>query len=206
VGSLEKRDNYLLQLQQAKRLFLTYDQQELIRRCRLTHDDGYFYVTFLSAPYRICRHTGDLERQAGGQWRDANSFAEVMTLLDWLCDSKPDRYITGRYLNIVTQGHHFHRSLQELPNDPDADYFAQRPEAFRRACEALGGVPMPGGDVGYALELLDGVRVYVKLWLADEEFPAKLVYLWEENVLQYLRYETTWYAAGLLTRRIRENM
>ena len=44
-----RRDNYQLQAQQAKKHFLTYDQQELIDRCRIKYDEAYFYITFLTA-------------------------------------------------------------------------------------------------------------------------------------------------------------
>jgi len=107
------RDNYRIQAAQAKKLFLTYDQQELIRRCRLRCDEDYLYTDLLSEPYRIHRRTGDMERLHEGSWVDGNSFGEVMTILDWICDSKPDRFVTGRWINIVTHGHYFHRELQE---------------------------------------------------------------------------------------------
>lgn len=203
---IERRDNYLIQAAQAKQRFLTYDQQEMIRRCRLSFDDDYLYAALLAEPYRVHRKSGDMQRLHHGNWVDANSFAEVMILLDWLCDSRSDRYITGRFVNIVTQGHYFHRNLQENQKDPDAELFVARQADFCVACEKLGAEPMVGADIGYAVELLDGVKIFVKLWYADEDFPAKLLCLWEENVLQYIRYETTWFALGLLVERIKENM
>lgn len=166
----ERTDNYLIQARQAKKLFLTYDQQELICRCGLKYDETYFYITFLGAPYRLERATGDLQRLETGSWVDGNSFAEVMTVLDWLCDSRPDRYITGRWINIASQGHYFHRELQEEPEDPDAILFDQNPQGFAWACRALGGEPFPGADVSYAIELVDGLRILVQLWHGDEEF------------------------------------
>lgn len=199
------RDNYQLQAAQAKKHFLTYDQQELIRRCRLRFDEDYFYIRFLSHPYRICRKTGDMERRGGDAWTDANSFGEVMTILDWLCDSRSDRYITGRWVNIVSQGPAFHRQLQQ-ERDPDAERFSGSPEAFCAACQSLGGEKQPGADIAYAIELVDGLRILVQLWHADEDFPAKLQLMWDENVTRYIRYETTWYAAGFLLGRIRELM
>lgn len=201
-----RRDNYQLQAAQAKKLFLTYDQQELIRRCRLRFDENYLYTTMLSDAYRINRQTGDMQRQCRGSWVDGNSFGEVMTLLDWLCDSRPDRYITGRWINIVTHGHYFHRGLQEDANDPNAALFEQRPEAFCQACEALGGESLPSADISYAIELMDGLRILVQLWHGDDEFPPRLRCLWDENTEKYLRYETTWYAVPLLMDRIKENM
>lgn len=200
----ERPDNYQIQAQQAKKLFLTYDQQELIRRCRLKHDATYFYITFLAQPYRIHRQSGDMQRQQDGQWGDANSFNEVMTILDWLCDSKENRYITGRWINVVTHGHYFHGSLQEKEDDPAAALFDRHPEAFCRACEALNGEKMDGADISYAIELLDGLRILVQLWHGDEEFAPRLRLLWDENTVMYLRYETTWYAAGLLLARLQE--
>ena len=202
----ERRNNYEIQVRQAKKHFLTYDQQELIRRCGLRFDNAYLYTKLLSEEYRICRRTGDMERLHGGIWVDGNGFDEVMTVLDWLCDSRPDRYITGVWSNIVSQGHFFHRNLQEDDRNPDARFFEEDPEAFASACKALGGEPLPGADIGYAIELLDGLRIFLQFWHGDEEFPPRIRFLWDENALRYLRYETTWYATGLLLQRIRQFM
>ena len=202
----EKRDNYKTQVAQAKKLFLTYDQQELIKRCHLRFDEQYFYVTFLSEPYRISRTSGDMERLREGQWIDGNGFGEVMTILDWLCDSREDRYITGRWINLVNHGHYFHRNLQEDSVDSNAVLFDRHPEAFAVACESLKGERMPDGDMSYAIELMDNLRILVQLWHADEEFPPRLRFLWDENALRYIRYETTWFALGLLIERIKAEM
>lgn len=201
-----KVDNYQIQAAQAKKLFLTYDQQELIGRCQLQYDEAYFYIDFLREPYRIHRQTGDMERCHNGVWVDGNSFNEVMTILDWLCDSKPNRYITGRWINVVSHGHYFHGSLQEKEDDPVAALFDANPEAFENACQALDGQWVPGADLGYAIELLDGLQILVQLWHGDEEFAPRLRLLWDENTQMYLRYETTWYAVPLLIRRIQDLM
>ena len=200
------KDNYQIQLMQAKKLFLTYDQQELIRRCRLRFDEIYLYTSLLSEPYRIHRQTADVERLCAGSWVSGNSFGEVMTLLDWLCDSHPNRYITGRWINMVTHGHSFHRSLQEEGADPDAQWFEKNPDALCAACEALHGKKQPGADISYAIELFDGLEILLQLWHGDEEFPPRLRFLWDENTTRYIRYETTWYAIGLLIKRIKECM
>lgn len=203
---MERVDNYQIQAAQAKQLFLQYDQSELIQRCALRFDADYFYITFLSESYRIHRHTGDMQRLHGDAWLDGNSFNEVMTILDWLCDSKPDRFLTGRWANLVSQGHSFHSNLQESEHDPHAILFDRNPDAFCRACEALGGRKYPSADISFCMELIDGVQVLVQLWRGDEEFAPRLRCLWEENTLMYLRYETTWYAQALLLHRIREQM
>ena len=206
MGMAERVNNYEIQVQQAKQRFLTYDQQELIARCRITFDEDYLYTRFLSEKYRIHRRTGDMERFHEGAWVDGNTFGEVMTILDWLCDSRADRFTTGRWINIVNHGHYFHRNLQEDPDDPDAVMMDRDPEGFTAACRALGGEKMPGADLSYAIELLDGLSVLVQLWHGDEEFPPQLRFLWDENTTRYIRYETTWYALGLLMGRLKGNM
>ena len=205
-GVIPKQDNYAIQASQAKARFLTYDQQELIRRCSLEYDENYFYIRLLSEPFRICRRTGNMERKRDNTWTDANSFGEVMTVLDWLCDSRPDRSVSGNWVNVITAGPGFHRGFQEDADDPNAQHVAANPEAFRKACESLGGVKIPGADIGYQIEFVDRLPVLVQFWYGDEEFAPRLRCLWDQNVLQYLRYETTFYAVGLLMKRIRENM
>ena len=198
---MERRDNYALQAQQAKKHFLTYDQQELIRRCDLLCDEAYFYITFLSKPYRISRTSGEIERLCISSWERVTGFGEIMVILDWLCDSKENRHITGRWINVVTQSHSIHRNLQE-EEDPAARFIQENPQAFQKACKALGGEEVPGADMGYAIELVDGLKLLLQFWYGDEEFPSALRCKWDENVLQYIRYETTWYAVGLLRTEI----
>ena len=127
-----------------------------------------------------------------------------MTILDWLCDSRPDRYPTGRWINVVSHGHYFHSNLQEEGEDPLATAFDKEPEKFHKACLALGGQKHQSADISYTLELLDGLQILVQFWHGDEEFPPRLRFLWDENVLRYIRYETTWYAIGMLVKKLKE--
>ena len=100
----------------------------------------------------------------------------------------------------------FHTGLAENQRDPWAERFEENPEGFRRACENLGGHPFPQGDIAYVLPLFDGLPVLVQLWFGDEEFPANLRFLWDENTPDYIRYETMWYAKGMLLKRLEEEM
>ena len=203
---MERKDNYAVHARQAKERFLTYDQNMLIQKLRLKADEDYLYMTFLSWPYRISRSTADVEYFRDGVWQDGNSYEEVMTLLDLVCDSRQDRWLTLRWKNMRDFGLMFHRSLLENGKDPWAQRFQDDPEGFRRACISLGGTPLPNGDIAYAIELFDGLCVAVQLWLGDEEFPPNLRILWDENALMYLKYETMYFAKALLLGRIREEM
>lgn len=199
-------NNYLIQAAQAKQRFLQYDQQKLIDKLKLCFDEEYLYVEMLCKLYRISRTTGDLDRQEGKNWADANTYGEVMTLLDLLCDSREDRFLSCRWKNMQSFGQMFHRGLLEEAKDPWAERFQQDPEGLGRACLALHGQPLPQGDVAYAIELFDGLCIAIQLWLGDEEFPPRLRFLWDENANMYIRYETMYFAKDLLLHRIAENM
>ena len=203
---MERKDNYLIQANQAKQHFLTYDQERLVRELGARSDKQYIYVTFLNDPYRLERTTGDFQRWDGTAWVDGNSFAEVMTLLDMICDSREDRFISGRWKSMSDFGLMFHQNLLEDRKDAAADIFDRDPEGFRRACIAMGGQPIPGADIGYAIALFEGLRIGVQFWHGDDEFYPRLRYLWDENALQYIRYETMHYVIPLMLKRLKEKM
>ena len=103
-------------------------------------------------------------------------------------------------------GLQFHQKLLEDGHDPWAERFQNELPAFRRACLALGGKPLPVGDAAYAFEIFDGLGIAVQLWLGDDEFPPNLRFLWDENADQYIRYETMYFAKALLLSRIAGQM
>ena len=203
---MERRDNYQLQAQKAKEYFLGYDQEALTRKLGIPADDRYLYVEMLCKLHRIDRRTGDIQKQDGDTWAAADSHGEVMTLLDLVCDSREDRHISGRWRQMKDFGLMFHQNLLEDGVDTFAGMLENDPVGVVRACKALRGIPMSSGDISYAVELFDGLRVWLQFWAGDEEFPARIRWLWDENALMYLKYETMYFAVGMLRQRIRELM
>lgn len=201
---MERKNNYLIQARQAKDRFLTYDQDALIRKFRLDADDTWLYPRMLGRTYRLHRKTGDLQYRDREIWQDGNSYGEVMTLLDLLCDSQEDRWISGRWKNMQAFGLMFHQNLLEDGKDPFADWIDRDPDAFHRACARLGAERIPGGDYGYGVELFDGLKIGMLFWHGDEEFRPRLRFLWDENAKMYIRYETMYFAVGMLKERLLE--
>jgi hypothetical protein len=202
---MKKADNYRLQVEGAKKYFLNYDQQKLIEKLKLKADPDYLYTHMLCKPYRIHRRSGTVER-LDTCWTETNAHGEVMTLLDLVCDSREDRFLSCRWQNMTNFGALFHRSLMEDQADPFAQAVQDDQLDFHRACEALNGIPGPGGDISYALPFFDGLSIAVQFWEGDEEFPPRVRWLWDENALMYLKYETMWFALGMVKHRIREQM
>ena len=158
----------------------------------------------LCKPYRVHRTTGDITFREAGVWRDGNSHAEVLTLFDLLCDSRGDRWLSGRWKNMQSFGMMFHQNLLEEGRDLTAEWIDGDPEAFHRACARLGAERIPGGDFGYAVELFDSLKIGMLFWHGDDEFAPRLRFLWDENAKMYIRYETMFYAVGMLKKELRK--
>ena len=198
-------NNYLIQAAQAKQRFLTYDQPKLIEKFQLESDKEYIYVNLLWRQYRIQRSTGSMEFRNGEIWQDGNSYDEVMTILDLLCDSRDDRHLSGKLASMASFGRIFYRSSYDDKPDPTAQWIQDNLESFQKACARL-GTPIPGGDFGFAFELFDGLQMGLHFWEGDEEFAPRLRFLWDENALQYLRFETMHMATSLLLNFLKEKM
>lgn len=198
-------DNYAIQVANAQKFFLRYDQEKLIEKFSLHADQDYLYVIMFRMLYRINRQTGGFELYRG-TWQECNTFGAVMTILDILCDSKDDRYLTGRWVSTQQFGKFFHTSLLELEEDPLADAFDKAPGSFAKACKALGGHPIVGGDEAYAVEVMDGLEIGMFFWYGDDEFPAQLRFFWDENAPMYLKYETMHYTLGYLRQLLKSNI
>lgn len=202
---IPKRDNYAIQANDARLRFLTYDQEVIVNTTTATADADFLYLRFCGSDYRISRADGHLFRQEEGTWLSADSHGEVLTLFDYLCDAKPGRAPARESVSMSSLGGHVHTGLASA-SGPLEKAIDSDPDAFRRACLALGGREAPGGDACFDLDLFPDLPVRLRFWHGDEDFPPALDLLWDKNALQFLRYETTWFAAGHLRRRIARHM
>lgn len=195
-------DNYLLQMQAAQRHFLTYDQEKLIRKFSFSHDENWLYPVMLGQQYRLCRKTGRLEKRENGSWCDANTFGQVMTLLDLLCDSREDRFASGEFTSMQNLGGHVHSRLLESPRDPLALRFDKAPAAMKEVCLALGARPVDVADLAFSFPLFEELTIQLRFWHSDEDFPASIRWFWDKNALMYLRYETTYFLVDFLRQQL----
>lgn len=197
----EKRDNYQITLVRTRELFLKYDQQAIIDRFSLNADERYLYLTFVASPYRIERATGTIEFLKD-RWLPAGH-GDGMTIYDILCDSKPDARVSGRFQNAWNQ-----RNVSSAPNgslfQSSADFFSGKCDSLSAACERLGGERVSTGDVGFDIPVFNEIKMRMLFWDADDEFPASMNLQWDEHILDFMRYETTFYAAGFILNRLRE--
>lgn len=195
-------DNYEIARDRAQEYFLTFDQDSVIRRWQLSCDQAFLYVDFLGRPYRVCRRTGQITRVFDGKQA---GFSEVLSIFDFLCHTGEDQFLTGRLAPV--------NSLKHSPKaggvetgfyTKAARAFDKDPQKLISACEALGGTRVDMGDIGYRIPLFGEMQVVLKFYHADEEFPPSVTFLWDENTLNFLFYETVFYIAGFLVETLCE--
>ena len=80
-------DNYEKQVYIGRELFLKYDQDKLIKKYGLKHDEEYLYLKYIGTEYRINRRNGAIEYATGEEWTDCREYTVVMTIYDFLCRS-----------------------------------------------------------------------------------------------------------------------
>ena len=76
-------DNYEKQVYTGRELFLKYDQDKLIKKYGLKHDEEYLYLKYIGTEYRINRRNGAIEYATGEEWTDCREYTVVMTIYDF---------------------------------------------------------------------------------------------------------------------------
>jgi len=202
----EGKNNYRLQMDMAKKLFMDYDQETLIRKFRLDADETYIRLTYMNTPCRISRQEGHIEEYAEGRWQECDSFNTVMTLYDLLCYHKGPALpplseqwcAVGTFvITGVTNTHTFTKNF--------AKRFDGRLEQLKAACEGLGGAlqkPVAGADLTCRFQVTPFFPVLLQFWAGDEDFPPRLLLLWDRNTDQLLHFETTFYLQADLLERL----
>ena len=202
--------NYDLQVDIAKRIFLEYDQELLIRKFRLEADELWIYLNYIHTPCRISRNDGRVETFTAGMWKECRSFGTVMSVCDLLCyhqgQTAPE--LAGQWCAVgtfvvtgVTETETFTKKYAAI--------FDGHVTALKAACESLGGDLQPrmaGADVTCRIPVTPFFPVLLQFWEGDDEFPPKLMLLWDRNTDQFLHFETTFYLQGDLLERLCRRM
>lgn len=206
---MERISNYEITKRRVQGDFLRYDQEKMIQKFDLKHDENYLYIKFIGHFYRIDRQTGFLE------WSEDDfvncvegDFNEALTIYDLLCDSKDNCHAAGDYINLrsmsAIQGSN--KKLGDELSDGKDKIFDHKDEILCAICEKLGGRKAGKGDVAYEIPLFEFVSCRIQFWNSDEEFEAQLQVFMDKNILQFIRYETVWYAVEHLKKRLMEEM
>lgn len=194
-------DNYIRQVLHSRELFLRYDQETMIRKFQLSADESYLYLPFLDRTYRICRKTGRIDTD-GVECLDYNI---AMTIYDILCCSKTAPVLAHQWCSLG--------SLQVTPSSPSDQTFLKKYETafagkadlLKDICAKIGGTSphlTAGADVCWEFQLFPFLPVQFRFWEPDDEFPAQIKLLWDKNTLDFMHFETVYYAMHALMKTL----
>lgn len=202
------KSNYELMRDSMQLEFLKYNQQHMIEKFQLKYDERYLYLRFVGRNYRISRSSGKVEwSEDSFQHQMAANYNEAMSIFDILCYSKDKCRLSGRFSNInqlkgVVQSSNLgNKMFQE-----SAEYFDGNMELLGKACELLGGKKEKVGDVSYCLYPFEFLPMMLQFWNSDDEFPASLKIMWDENIMDFVHYETTYFIVSHVLSRLQELM
>ena len=199
-------DNYARALEYARSLFIKWDQQKIITRCRLRHDANYLYLNFLGEPWRIERNSGTAQCTSKEKVVNA-SFSEGLSIYDYLCGENPFPALSGRFCPVNSLPH----VAQSNPNtgdfhQPYADFFQNHLPALEAAIAEKSIAPFPKGDIACLFPVFDGFNAVFQFWEGDEDFPPSVRFLWDENSQGFLKYETLYYVMGCFLERLKKRV
>lgn len=190
--------NYIKMRDQMQKRFLTYDQKEIEGKYGFAFDDDYFYVPYLFEEWRVNRHTGVVEGSKDHFLHvHQGSFNETLTIFDLLCCGKKEIVLAGTYARTNSlKGTIKGRTIASGVHDSRAARYDGHVEQLKKACVSLSGKPYSPGDAAFVFHVFPFLPLVFQFWESDEEFPPVLKFMWDENVLDYLRFETLYYVMG----------
>ena len=121
------------------------------------------------------------------------SFQFYLVLLTYLLRVQPigltGRMVTG---SEVKGGDFFFRGPHALYTKPLEERFGNDANSFLETGQRLGGGATDFGDVSFRLWPLPKIPLGYILWVADEEFPARVVVTFDSSVEQHLPLDVIW--------------
>jgi hypothetical protein len=151
--------------------------------CEQDEEDN-FRLTFFWQEYVVCGE--DFTVRQAGTGKEPSSFTQslILTYLATADGTTPSsRWVgfrdlpDGLFYVQAFQGYSGGRLVRELQGGI---------EAFRRACERLGGEPLEIGDAGYVFAVLPRVHLALVYWEGDEDFPSQARVLFEDTAASYM--------------------
>lgn len=200
------KSNYEIMRDRMEVAFLDYDQNSMIKKYGLSHNADYLYISFIGRAYRVSRKTGRVEWSLDGfQTANHADYDDSMTIFDVLCYAKEGCRLSGSFVPL----NHLKGTVKGVFVGSDmfcrmAKRFEHRGEVLSEICERLGGQKEAVGDVAYRLWLFDFLPIVLQFWDSDEDFPPVLKIMWDENLLDFMHYETAYYVASHLWKRMME--
>jgi len=196
--------------------FAELDTDSLAKKWNLDTDEKYIYISIFLCDYRIEKATGRVEAKYQEKYKELikerkellswkeGTYDETFTIFDLLTFSEDKPFPKGEYcrLNSLHGISKFSAPMDGKMCNELLELTKGSKGKLKKLCEAVGGTPHGKGDYSALLVLFQDLKVQITLWEADEEFPAQMYLMWDENMLKYIKFETIWYLAAMVLTQL----
>jgi len=141
-----------------------------------------YTVTFMGKPYRVYPQAERVEGAAGDKLVEDIEFH--LLLLTYLLSAQ-EVPLDGSWVSEkdLQGGALFFKGPHTLPDADVIKRFGKDPHAFVTQGKALGGKEITEyGDAAMKFQALPRIPIACVLWVEDEEFPARVSYLFDPSV------------------------
>jgi len=164
--------------------------EDVCRRASVRFDEkGFYVVPFMDKEYHVYPDDERIEGPAGDVLASDMEF--VLLLLTYLTSAK-DVMFVGRWVSEhdLPGGDLFFKGPHQLPTADLIERFGKDSEKFLEIGKAFGARRMPEyGDVGLEIQALSRVPVACILWIEDEEFPARVSFLFDPSIESHFQLD-----------------
>ena len=181
-----EKSNYEQVIENWRRKFLEMDQVALIRKFDLEADDEALYITYFSRKLRIDRKNGVITDQGVRP-----GFDTVMNIYNTFYYAAEHPVASGNLVAFrqVKRVYPFEAAYRRTIIFRLQKTFSGKTAELKKACEILGGTPLPQGDVGYVLPVFPFLNIAVLFWDKDEEFDAQANMLFNSEITEFMHEE-----------------
>jgi len=100
----------------------------------------------------------------------------------------------------------FFRGPHKMPTNLLETAFGRNKEDFTLISLSHGGKNVDEGDCAFEFFFFPRLPVRLILWLADEEFPARMIFLFDRSANQHLQLDGLWAVGKALANQLLKNI
>lgn len=186
--------------------FRELDPEEAAVRCGVSFDGKAFSVTLLGANYQIAWPDYAISAEEADAFALKNIPCQTF-LLRFLLEGRQAELFRGyKTFREMPWGEMYIGPYTGRCLTRAAFTFGTRAAKFAAACEKMGAKKIPHGDAGYEFELLDGYKMQIMVYEADEEFAPTSQILYSDNFADGFAAEDRVVAGDILISAIKAKM
>ena len=181
--------------------------EDVCRRSLASYDPHLhsYHVQVLNESYQVFAREMTI-RKADNRKASLNIELRLM-ILQYLIHAK-ELPLVGKWITEkeLKNGEMFYRGVHSLEmfKNPLEEKFGHHPDDFLEAGLSIGGGKVNYGDIGLKFQALPRIPVLSILWVADDEFPAKVNFLFDPGIEHHMALDTIWGLMRVITFKLLE--